>query len=220
LEHQVIKDLLKERAENGKYSGLNDFVSRVKISLEQLIILIRAGAFRFTGKSKKELLWDAHFLLGHSKKTAPEKTLFDTRPKEFKLPELWKHDLENTFDEIELLGFSLGSPFELLETEIPFRLTASHLPQFNGKTIEIVGYLVHRKPTQTNKGQLMHFGTWLDLEGQWLDTVHFPDVNQKSPFSGPGCYAIRGKVTEEYGFYSIEVQWMQRLKYKNLDSIK
>ncbi|MBN1986895.1 MAG: DNA polymerase III subunit alpha [Prolixibacteraceae bacterium] len=220
LEHQVIENLLKERAGNGKYSGLNDFVNRVKISLEQLIILIRAGAFRFTGKSKKELLWDAHFLLGHSKKTAPEKTLFETRPKEFKLPELWKHDLENTFDEIELLGFSLGSPFQLLENEIPFRLTASHLPKFNGKTIEIVGYLVHRKPTQTNKGQLMHFGTWLDLEGQWLDTVHFPDINKKNPFTGPGCYAIRGKVTEEYGFYSIEVQWMQRLKYKNLDSIK
>lgn len=218
LEQQVTKTLLKERAENGKFLGLNDFVARVKISLEQLIILIRAGAFRFTGKNKKELLWDAHYLLGHSKKTAPEKTLFETQPKEFKLPELWKHDLEDTFDEIELLGFSLQSPFKLLESGIPSRLLASHLPQLTGKNVEIVGYLVHRKPTHTNKGQLMYFGTWLDMEGQWIDTVHFPDPNNRNPFTGPGCYVIRGKVTEEYGFYSIEAQRIKRLKYRNLDN--
>jgi len=40
-----------------------------RFSLEQLRILIRAGAFRFTGKGKKELLWDAHFLLAHAKRT-------------------------------------------------------------------------------------------------------------------------------------------------------
>ena len=78
LESNTAEKLLAERQKNGEYKGLNDFVNRVRISLEQLIILIRAGAFRFTGKNKKELLWDAHYLLGHSKKTVPEKTLFDT----------------------------------------------------------------------------------------------------------------------------------------------
>ena len=219
LEQQVIESLLKEREQNGKFSGLNDFVTRVKISLEQLIILVRTGAFRFTGKNKKELLWDAHFLLGHSKKSAPEKTLFETHPKEFKLPQLWKHDLEDTFDEIELLGFSLQSPFQLLESEIPSRVVASQLPQLTGKNVEITGYLVHRKTTQTNKGQRMYFGTWLDLEGQWLDTVHFPDTSRKNPFTGPGCYTIRGKVVEEYGFYTIEVQSMHRLRYISMDSL-
>ena len=219
LERQVIENLLKEREQNGKFSGLNNFVDRVKISLEQLIILIRAGAFRFTGKNKKELLWDAHFLLGHSKKSAPERTLFNTQPKAFKLPELWKHDLENTFDEIELMGFPLQSPFTLLESEVPSKLKAAQLPGMIGKTVEIAGYLVHRKPTHTNKGQLMYFGTWLDLDGQWLDTVHFPNTSNRNPFTGPGCYIIRGKVTEEYGFYSIEVQSMYRLKYKTWDNL-
>lgn len=219
LEHGVAENILEERERGGKFRGLSDFVSRVGISLEQLIILIRADAFRFTGKSKKELLWDAHFMLGHSKKTTPEPTLFENKPREFKLPKLWKHDLEKSFDEIELLGFPTDSPFNLLEHEIPSKLKASELPGLVGRNVEIVGYLVHRKPTRTSKGQIMYFGTWLDLDGQWIDTVHFPNDRIRNPFTGPGCYLIRGKVVEEYGFYSIETHWMNRLKYRSLDDL-
>jgi DNA polymerase-3 subunit alpha len=157
--------------------------------------------------------------LGNSKKSVPEKTLFEPKTKEFNLPELWKHDLEDTFDEIELLGFPIRSPFGMLESTIPSNLKASQLPEIVGKNIEIVGYLVHRKPTRTSNGKIMYFGTWLDVVGEWLDTVHFPDANNRNPFTGPGCYLIRGKVVEEYGFYSIETQWMKRLKYKNLDDL-
>lgn len=220
LESTVAEHIISERIRTGKYKSLTDFVKRVQISLEQLIILIRSGAFRFSGKSKKELLWDAHYLLGHSKKTAPETTLFETKTREFNLPELWKHELEDTFDEIELLGFPIRSPFGLLESALPTNLKASELPGLMGKNIEIVGYLVHRKPTRTSNGKIMYFGTWLDVEGEWLDTVHFPDANNRNPFTGPGCYLIRGKVVEEYGFYSIETQWMNRLKYRNLDDLK
>ncbi len=220
LEHTVAENILVERNRNGRYKSLNDFVKRVRITLEQLIILIRAGAFRFTGKSKKELLWDAHYLLGHSKKTTPETSLFETKTREFNLPELWKHELEDTFDEIELLGFPIRSPFELLESTVPSMKKASELPAIVGKTIDIAGYLVHRKPTRTANGKIMYFGTWLDLEGEWLDTVHFPDANNRNPFTGPGCYLIRGKVVEEYGFFSVEAQWIKRLKYRNPDDLK
>lgn len=220
FEHTVAENIFAERARNGRFKSMNDFVKRVRITLEQLIILIRAGAFRFTGKSKKELLWDAHYLLGHSKKTTPETSLFETKTREFNLPELWKHELEDTFDEIELLGFPIRSPFELLESTVPSMKKASELPAIVGKTIDIAGYLVHRKPTRTTNGKIMYFGTWLDLEGEWLDTVHFPDANNKNPFTGPGCYLIRGKVVEEYGFFSVEAQWIKRLKYRNLDDLK
>ena len=219
LEYAVAQHLLAERESNGKFKSLNDFVSRLQISLEQLIILIRAGAFRFTGKSKKELLWDAHYLLGHSKKIVPEKSLFETKTKEFNLPDLWKHELEDTFDEIELLGFPIRSPFEMLESALPSNIKASQLREIVGKNVEIAGYLVHRKPTRTSNGKIMYFGTWLDLEGEWLDTVHFPDAGNRNPFTGPGCYLIRGKVVEEYGFFSIEAQWMKRLKYRNPEDL-
>ncbi len=219
LESATANAVFDERTRNGRFKGLNDFVNRVSVSLEQLIILIRAGAFRFTGKSKKELLWDAHYLLGHAKKTAPEHTLFETKTRQFSLPELWKHELEDTFDEIELLGFPTNSPFRLLEKAPAVTVTASQLPSLVGKNIEITGYLIHRKPTWTSSGKVMYFGTWLDANGEWIDTVHFPDTANRNPFNGPGCYLIRGKVVEEYGFFSIESQNIERLKYRNLDDL-
>ncbi len=217
LEKKSIEMLLNERGLCGEFTSLADFVMRVPISLEQLIILIRIGAFRFTGKDKKELLWDAHHLLGHNKVTKPEPTLFQTKVQEFELPELWEHELENAFDELELLGFPLSSPFDLLEKQVPSLLKSADLSKQINKTIAIVGYLITRKPTRTSSGESMSFGTFLDLDGYWLDTVHFADSFKRYPFRGPGCYLIKGKVVEEYGFICVEVSQMYRLHNRSLE---
>jgi DNA polymerase-3 subunit alpha len=217
LERKTVEMLLDERGLFGEFSDLGDFVTRVPVSLEQLLILIRIDAFRFTGKTKKELLWDAHYLLGHAKVTKPEPTLFQTKTKEFELPVLWEHELENAFDELELLGFPLSSPFMLLEKQIPSLLKAADLPYLINQTVAIVGYLITRKPTRTSNGESMSFGTFLDIDGYWLDTVHFADSFKRYPFRGPGCYLIRGKVVEEYGFISVEVHQLYRLNNKSLE---
>jgi len=219
LEKSNVRGLIKEREENGPFKGLRDFIKRFPLSLEQLIILIRIGAFRFTGKGKKELLWDAHFLLGHSKKTKPEKTLFQMEVKEFQLPQLWKHNLEDAFDEMELLGLSVQSPFKLLKDELTSDLKACHLPRLVNRYIRIVGFLINRKPTKASNGKLMYFGSWIDLDGHWLDTVHFSPVARAYPFRGPGCYVIEGKVVDEYGFLSIEVSKMERLSNLSIEDI-
>ncbi|MCU4163555.1 DNA polymerase III subunit alpha [Carboxylicivirga caseinilyticus] len=218
LERGAVRKLLEERERKGEFKDLSDFVVRVGISLEQLLILIRVGAFRFTGKGKKELLWDAHHLLGYTKKVKAEATLFaPAEVKAFELPELWSHDLENAFDELELLGFPLVSPFKLLAEKLPSTLRARDLPLLVGKYVSIVGYLVTRKPTRTANGAAMFFGTWLDTQGRWIDTVHFVEAAARYPFRGPGCYHIFGNVVEEYGFVSIEVTKMYRLRNRNLD---
>ena len=64
----------------------------------------------------------------------------------------------------------------------------------------------------------MHFGTFLDIEGRWIDTVHFPPSAKDHPFRGNGCYLLKGKVTEEFDFMSIEIHHMQRLDTINKDS--
>ncbi len=116
LEIESINNILLDRYQYGDFEDLRDFVKRVPISLDQLQLLIRIGAFRFIGKSKKELLWDAHFLLNDTKKTTSSVTLFDIKVKEFNIPELWSHPLQDAFDEIELIGFPVSiTPFELLE---------------------------------------------------------------------------------------------------------
>jgi DNA polymerase-3 subunit alpha len=218
LEKKSVEMLLNERGLFGEFSSLADFVNRVPISLEQLLILIRIDAFRFTGKTKKELLWEAHHLLGHSKVTKPEPTLFQPEVREYELPDLWEHELESAFDELELLGFPLTSPFNLLARQAPSLLKSADLPKFINQTVAIVGYLITRKPTRTSSGENMSFGTFLDMDGYWLDTVHFADSFKRYPFRGPGCYLIRGKVVEEYGFISIEVNQMYRLNNQSLEA--
>ncbi|MFT6210012.1 MAG: DNA polymerase-3 subunit alpha [Bacteroidia bacterium] len=219
LEAETLNYLLTERQENGEYRDLRDAVKRAPVSLEQLRILIRIGAFRFTGKDKKALLWDAHFLLGHTKVSKPENKLFDSDVKEFQLPELWYHKLENAYDEMELLGFPITiSPFDLIDrTGLP-TTTAADIHQRVNETVEIIGYRVHIRGTHTSNGQYMTFGNLIDLEGQWINSVQFPNVAARYPFRGPGIYKLHGKVTEEFGHTSLETSYVERIPNINMDT--
>jgi DNA-directed DNA polymerase III PolC len=213
LEKTTIELLLAERSRNGLFQHLEDFIKRVSISVEQLRILIRIGAFRFTGKPKKELLWEIYRVLGNQKKTKPSRELFEITKKEFKLPEL-HHDVhDDALDEIEILGFPLCSPFSLLKEVQTSQLNVQQLLQHVGETTVIVGCYVVHKVTRTVKGQDMAFGTFLDVNGYFFDTVHFPDVLDTYPFMSKGCYQLEGKVVEEFGFPSIEVTRMKKLMY-------
>lgn len=60
----------------------------------------------------------------------------------------------------------------------------------------------------------MFFGTFIDSAGDWVDSVHFPGVAERSRLTGKGFYHIRGKVVEEFGVHSIEVQWMEKKGFK------
>ncbi len=212
LEKKTAEILLEERERGGDFSGLEDFMKRVEISVEQLRILVRIGAFRFTGRGKKELLWDIHMIAGAEKKTEVRRELFESGVKKFDLPELHHGSFDDALDEIEILGFPLRSPFQLLRETLPTQFLAADLPKYIGREIELAGYLVTIKYTSTVKRETMMFATFLDREGYFFDTTHFPAVTQSFPFRGGGLYAIRGKVDEEFGFCSITVRSMRKLE--------
>lgn len=211
LEQKIAEAILKERYENGEYKSLPDLMKRVSIPVEQLRILIRIGAFRFTEKSKKQLLWDIHIEAGHKKKTEVRKELFETGPRTFTLPELHIGDFDDAMDETEILGFPLRSPFELIRNAPPVNTVAADLEKNIGKEISIIGYHVTTKRTSTKRGDSMGFGTFLDREGYFIDTTHFPKIYEQFPFRGRGCYLIKGKVAEEFGFCSLDVTEMYLL---------
>nr|HPK10223.1 hypothetical protein [Saprospiraceae bacterium] len=212
MESQLAIQIVQERNKNGSFESLEDFIERVEIGIEQLDILIRINAFRGFGIDKRTLLWRGRYLLSGVAKSSPQLTLFKSKPKTFKLPQFDQNSLENAFDEIELLGFPLCSPFLLLEKPI----TESHIlsrdiPEYKNKMVTLFGYLITVKYTSTNKGERMHFGTFIDENGDWIDTVHFPPVAKKYPFRGKAIYKIDGLVTEEFGFHTLEVVSMHRL---------
>jgi DNA polymerase III alpha subunit len=212
LEDRVIFELLQAR-KFGDFKGLQDFVNRVAVSLEQLLILIRIGAFRFTGENKKALLWEAHFLLGHSKKSKPTRGLFEVEAKRFKLPDLNIFAHEDSFEEIELIGFPLCNPFELLKEPPQHYLKTADFSRFLNQQMTIYGYLVAIKNTGTSNGGRMNFGTFIDIDGYFIDTVHFPPSAMRYPFRGKGIYKLTGKVVEEFGFYSMEVAMMEKCAF-------
>ncbi len=221
LEAKVVKQLLQERSANGHFVDFEDLVNRVSVSLEMVIILVRIHAFRFTGKSKNWLLWKAHFLLAATKKSVAHPSLFSTtqNTKAVEIPELEPIAYEDAFDEIEYLGFPLCSPFELIDEEMLKTKTVSADFEKNvDESLTILGYLVHTKRTKT-KGKIemeMGFGTFMDLDGKFFDTVHFPMVYQQYKFRGKGIYLIRGTVSEDFGHLILETKYMVKVPYDKL----
>lgn len=213
LEQRAAQRIIENRNFHGAFKSLEDFINRVSIGIEQLSILIRINAFRFTGVDKYKLLWEAHFKLSKAPKRPDQLPLFVPKHKDFTLPALNTTSLEEAFEQIELLGFPLCGHFELLKEDPKTTHGQKDLKDFLNKNILIYGYLVTVKNTKTAKGDRMHFGTFIDSEGQFFDTILFPPVAKKFSFRGPGIYALFGKVTEEFDFLSIEVSKMRKEAY-------
>ncbi|WP_298900806.1 DNA polymerase III subunit alpha [uncultured Psychroserpens sp.] len=211
FESKLMKQIIAEREQHGTYKTLDDFIERIPISVEQISILIKINAFRFTKTNKRELLWEAHLKISKTVIQEHIMTLFKTEKISYKTPQLSSTDLENAFDEIELLGFPLCNPFHLLNKPSLTHIRAKHLIGFQHKTITIEGYLITTKNTTTSNGKRMYFGTFLDYDGDFIDTVHFPPIAAKYPFRGNGIYSITGKVILEFGCVNIEVSNMERL---------
>ena len=213
LEKKFAELLITNRLIDGEYGSLQDFIERAQPAIAQLNILIRIGAFRFTGKNKKELLWEANFLQKQTRLTTG-KQLFKSESVKFTLPHLAQHPLDDAIDQIELLGFPLCNVFELVDDDVTQYVAAKNIADHLGTDIKMLGYLITTKPVHTVKNEMMHFGTFIDVHGDWLDTVHFPDVNHHYPLGGKGFYKMNGKVVEDFGVYTLEVKYCKKVGIK------
>ncbi|WP_288878836.1 DNA polymerase III subunit alpha [Pedobacter panaciterrae] len=175
LEGKLASHIAEERQRHGDYTDLENFVLRTGAGLEQVIVLIRCGAFRFTGTSKKELLWEAHMLLNGVKYEKDNNLLFESLTRKPVLPKLDYSIVEDQYDEIELLGFPVSaSMFDLARSSFRGDTAADQLRNFEGRTVRMVGDFVCDKYVRTKNGKVMKFGTFLDVDGDFFDTVHFP----------------------------------------------
>ncbi|OAV42740.1 hypothetical protein A3850_015990 [Lewinella sp. 4G2] len=265
----IVLQIMVERRRGGAFRGLTDFCNRVEVESTHLDLLVRCGAFQFTGLTKSELLWEKNAVFNPKANHVKEPELFasaapkqyfhlDLSPNHRPGHPLSARQFDQAFDELELLGFPLCSPFLLLkETEVPTRkpaiveatglpsvlsrtvateeLAAASLPGTRGSAqinswgdrnqpnrlastregghLTLRAYFVCDKLVPTIKGDRMSFGCWLDENGHYFDTVHFPDSLQAFPFRGPGVYRLSGLVSREFDFPSLEVYRMERLAY-------
>lgn len=213
IESKLIVGVLEERIKYGAFKNFEDLMKRTFIPLEQLVLIIRIGGLRDFPENRKELLWKAHLYHNRIKDKAPVPQLFEQERKHFDLPTLTESPLELAFEQMELLGFPLCNPFDLLAEPAPLHTTAREVSQFLGLRITTFGYLVALKQSRTSKGETMYFGTFIDQNGDILDTVHFPEAARKYPFYGKGIYQLVGVISEEFGYYTIEVGIMVKLAF-------
>ncbi len=216
IERQFVEHIVAERKARGPFADLEDFTQRVPFHLEQLVLLIRGGAFGFTQKTKAELLWKAHLQKGEARKAQPE-TLFKSESQRFAFPDFKANALHDAYEEIELYGFPVTmSWFDLLETSFRGELMAVQMLPFKGRRFRMLGKLITIKYVRTCKGEPMALGTFVDATGEPFDTVHFPQVFKGYPFQGDGVYLLLGLVTEEFGQPSLQVEKMAKMPYKTV----
>jgi DNA polymerase III alpha subunit len=205
---EIIENCKKE----SNFLHIQDFVERVDIGMEQLNLLIRIGAFRFTLKNKKELLWEANFLHKKNEKHTTGITLFIEKPLSFSLPVLRQLPSEDAMDEIELLGFPVCNVFDLVDANISLYVEAKNIKNYLGKNVSVIGFLITSKPVRTIKQDTMYFHTFIDAAGDWLDTVFFPDAAKYYNVTGRGFYEMQGKVIEEFGVFIVDVHQCKRIQ--------
>ncbi|MCU0428397.1 MAG: DNA polymerase III subunit alpha [Cytophagaceae bacterium] len=211
MEESFAKRIVKERSLRGPYTSLGDFIERTQASREQLTLLIRIQALRFTGLSRRDLMWAKNSFRLSAKHEQNSGMLFQELPSILPLPALEDNLTDTHDDELELLGFPLCSPFELAEDAPQANCIAENLVTRAGTWVKIKGYYITKKVVRTKRGDIMNFGTWIDEKGMWFDTTHFSKSLDQFPFRGKGVYLIEGKVVLDFDFPMIEVSRMHKL---------
>jgi len=226
MEQRVAHRIVHQRARGGPFRSLSDFLNRVDISKEQVDLLIRIGAFRFSGQHKQELLWERVALLQPPGRGRRSMSLFPEEDERVEAAarqflaegaaEEARHPYADAADEMELLGFPLCSPFELVDKQqmADCIKQSAQIGRMAGRVIRLLGYYVCKKDVRASNGKMMAFGCWIGQDGHFFDTVHFPEALRHFPFRGKGVYKIEGLVVLEFGFASLEVRRMERLPYE------
>lgn len=226
LEETIINNIIYERTLNGKFLGLYDFMERCNyVSDEQLNLLIKCGSFDFTGKSRPNLMWEK-LMFSKQKKDGDEKQLSYSQKKifnvvsdydiKFKIPELTQTNLEKAYDEIELLGFPVSmNMFDMLQTQYRGEVRFYNMKNFKDKQVRMLGQFVTLKYVISSNNEIMYFITWLDYDGNFFDSVHFPNSIKEYPFKGNGIYLLLGTVDVDFGHPTLRVTKMAKMPLKS-----
>jgi DNA polymerase-3 subunit alpha len=212
IETHLIHSIIQERKQHGKFTDFENLIQRIHIPLEQLTRIIRINALRDFPETRKQLLWKAQLVASKVQKHR-EPTLFEPTKQQVNFPVLEENSYELAFEQLELLGFPLCNPFELLGEVIPTHTPARLIPQSLGLKITTYGYLVALKNSTTQTQLRMSFGSFIDQHGELIDTVHFPETLRKYPFYGKGIYELTGIVSVEFNYYTLEVGYMRKLPF-------
>lgn len=224
LRQASIDAMVGERASNGLYGDLADFLARVPMSRGETELLVRVGAFDGLGSCRTHnLAWLAE--LGHrrapARGSAAEGTSLDLFATQGMPSHILRLPMESATDrcleEQKLAGFaSSGDVFEGLA-----RLGAQHgaiaaarLPEFVGKSVRVVGIPVAQRVHRVARsGERMLFLTLSDPSGL-LDAVLWPEAYKRyhAVASCGGILVLQGNVTAQDNTHALDTQRVEEIR--------
>jgi DNA polymerase III alpha subunit len=213
LSKNTLGALLAQRQESGPFSGLEDFLRRVPAGRAETENLILAGAFDGMGLTQPEHLFLLDGLREKIRSEAPSLFGSEGRAARADLPPgLGEYSLmRRCLNEQNLFGYMLsGNPLDVLEVHPASKdaVLAADLPAHKGRRVKVIGYQVTERMHAVEKnGRLMKFLT-LEDRSAVVDVIFWPDALERfeEALWHPGPFEIWGKVTEDWGTFSLEAQ--------------
>lgn len=217
IQKDAVERILEERRENGSFKSFDDVLNRVKLTPNDVKILIKAGVFDKLepDKTRPELMWRLMYWQDFRvKKTNGTMSLFDESPGE--LPRSANYDFRTQLQhECETLGFLISRhPLTLYKDRLKklTYISAKDLPMFVGKSVTTIGWLVTRKMTRTKNDEMMEFISFEDTTAIY-EAIFFPKTYQRFCYmlSHSQPYILRGTVEEEFGAVTLNISQVKFL---------
>jgi error-prone DNA polymerase len=219
LPRQTVDALLRERRQNGPFSGLSDFLRRLpQLAPADVKQLIKAGCFDTLEQSERRpvLIWT---LLQHHRQPAAntDESLF-SKP-DVALPDLPPYAESMLLaQEQQTLGLTVSRhPLDSYRHDIARSgaIPAAELDRWAGRHVTLVGWWIAGKPVRTTDGQTMEFVTFEDRSAMF-DAVFFPATYRRFCRT-LACHRpclLKGRVEKEFGVATLNVMWMAFLDGK------
>ena len=217
LSDRSLNAVLEERRSNGFFRSFDDFLSRVTISLADLIILIKAGCFDALepGASRPELLWRVQRL--RAERRSEQSSLFDgALHVSAALPAPPNYDEETLLrHEVEILGFVASRhPLDLYRSAIEkiSYVPAAELGRHGNKRISTIGWFITGKTVSTRREELMEFMSFEDTTAIY-ETTFFPRAYAEfvHMLTRTRPFHLTGRVDVHYGAPTLTVERVRPL---------
>ena len=198
--------------------SLPDLVERIpRATRSELEALVRVGACDAFGPSRtRSLAWLAELLRTPRRVRAND--LFEVGD----LPEHLRHlpletSAERVLEELRMTGYAItADPLQAL-AKIGARkgaIGAARLPEFAGKSVEIVGVPVASRVHRVRRsGEPMLFLSLSDESGI-ADAILWPETYRRyhATATGGGVLAVRGVVTENDDTFALEAEHVEEVR--------
>jgi error-prone DNA polymerase len=221
VRRQALDALVAERKKNGLFRNLADVMARVPLLRGELENLVLVGAFDGFGLTQPGLLYQLDGIAGATRRVAPAMPLLDLDFGDTLTvhPGLCDYTLaERCLNELKLLGYMLsGNILDLLDLHpcATGSVAAAEIGRFAGRTIKAFGWPIAKRVHWAGEEQRPMMFLTLEDKSECIDVIVWPDVYDRlyDELQESGPYEVWGRVTEDYGTYSLEAKELRSVAW-------